>query len=503
MRIDLETAKLFPPEMIYRLKFLPLGWKDGRLQVAMVEPENPLYREEIEDFINARILPIKITQEEFEEELRRADLVKGVLEEASAEFAGEEVMEVAEEEVSVETLTLQEASIVKLVNSIVFTAVHRGASDIHIEATDRVVKVKYRIDGVLYPAMEPIHKKFHAGIISRIKVMADLDIAERRIPQDGRFQLKIKGKKIDFRVSILPGIHGEECVIRILDKEYLASSFKELTLDKLGFDEEIIRKIRKHIRLPYGMFLVTGPTGSGKTTTLYAALNEIVTEEEKIITIEDPVEYNIPGILQIPVNEKKGLTFARGLRSILRHDPDKIMVGEIRDPETAEIAVQAALTGHLVMTTVHANNVFDVISRFVHMGVDLHSLVSALNAVLAQRLVRKLCPYCKVETKLKEEELMENGLDPEKYRDHIFYRPTGCEFCSHTGYRGRMAIGEFLELSDTIKEMIVDRKPARLIKQEARRQGMRFIRESGVDKVLAGETSLDELNKVTFVSLEK
>ncbi len=503
MKIDLEVARGFPPEMIYRIKFLPLGWKDGRLQVAMVEPDNPIHREEIEDFVNARIIPVKISEEEFEEELRRADLVKGVLEEASAEFAGEEVMEVGEEEVSVESLTLQEASIVKLVNSIVFTAVHRGASDIHIEATDRNVRVKYRIDGVLYPAMEPIHKKFHPGIISRIKVMADLDIAERRIPQDGRFQLKIKGKKIDFRVSILPGIHGEECVIRILDKEHLASSFKELTLDKLGFDEEVVRKIRRHIRLPYGMFLVTGPTGSGKTTTLYAALNEIVTDEEKIITIEDPVEYNIPGILQIPVNEKKGLTFARGLRSILRHDPDRIMVGEIRDPETAEIAVQAALTGHLVMTTVHANNVFDVISRFVHMGIDLHSLVSALNAVLAQRLVRRLCPYCKVETRLSREELEENGLDPERFADHVFYRPGGCDFCSHTGYRGRMAIGEFLELSDTIKEMIVERKSPRLIKKEARRLGMRFIRENGMDKVLAGETSLEELNKVTFVSLEK
>ncbi len=503
MKIDVELARTFPPEMIYRIRFLPLGWKDGRLEVAMVEPDNPLFREEIESFIGARILPRKISEEEFEEEIKRADLVKGVLEEASEEFAGEEVMEVREEEVSVESLTLQESSIVKLVNSIVFSAVHRGASDIHIEATDKNVKVKYRIDGVLYQAMEPIQKRFHSGIISRIKVMADLDIAEKRIPQDGRFQLRIKGKKIDFRVSILPGIHGEECVIRILDKEHLATSFRDLTLDKLGFDEDIVKKIRKHIRLPYGMFLVTGPTGSGKTTTLYAALNEIVTEEEKIITIEDPVEYSVPGILQIPVNEKKGLTFARGLRSILRHDPDRIMVGEIRDAETAEIAVQAALTGHLVMTTVHANNVFDVISRFVHMGIDLHSLVSALNAVLAQRLVRRLCDSCKVETRVEREVLIENGLDPDKYSSHIFFAPGGCEFCNHTGYRGRMAIGEFLELSDTIKEMIVERKPARLIKQEARKQGMEFIREKGMQKVLDGVTSLEELNKVSFASLEK
>ena len=503
MKINADLARTFPPEMIYRIKFFPVEWKNGRLEVAMVDPENPLFREEIETFIGAKILPLKISEEEFDEEIRRIDLVKGVLEEASEEFAGDELMEVGEEEVSVETLTLQESSIVKLVNSIVFSAVHRGASDIHIEATDKNVKVKYRIDGVLYPAMEPIHKKFHSGIISRIKVMADLDIAEKRIPQDGRFQLRIKGKKIDFRVSILPGSHGEECVIRILDKEHLAASFKELTLDKLGFDEDIVKKIRKHIRLPYGMFLVTGPTGSGKTTTLYAALNEIVTEEEKIITIEDPVEYTVPGVLQIPVNEKKGLTFARGLRSILRHDPDRIMVGEIRDPETAEIAVQAALTGHLVMTTVHANNVFDVISRFVHMGIDLHSLVSALNAVLAQRLVRKLCENCKVETKYSPEVLEDNGLDPKVYSKHTFYKPGGCEFCNHTGYRGRMAIGEFLELSDSIKEMIVDRKPARLIKNEARKQGMEFIREKGMKRVLEGITSLEELNKVSFASLEK
>ncbi len=503
MRMDVELARLFTPELIYRIKFLPLGWQDRKLKIAMVDPDNPLFREEIESFIGAKIIPSKISEEEFEEEIREADLVKGVLEEASEAFSGEEIMGVGEEEVSVESLSLQESSIVKLVNSVVFTAVHRGASDIHIEVTDRNVKVKYRVDGVLYPAMEPIQKKFHSGIISRIKVMADLDIAEKRIPQDGRFQLRIKGKKIDFRVSILPGIHGEECVIRILDKEHLASSFKKLTLDKLGFDEDVVRSIRKHINFPYGMFLVTGPTGSGKTTTLYAALSEIVTEEEKIITIEDPVEYNVPGILQIPVNEKKGLTFARGLRSILRHDPDKVMVGEIRDPETAEIAVQAALTGHLVMTTVHANNVFDVISRFVHMGIDLHSLVSALNATLAQRLVRKLCPHCKIEVKYDKSTLEENGFDPEIYSGHTFYKPGGCDFCNRTGYRGRMAIGEFLELSDTIKEMIVARKPSRLIKEEARKSGMEFIREKGMKKVIEGATSLRELNKVSFASLEK
>jgi type IV pilus assembly protein PilB len=348
--------------------------------------------------------------------------------------------------------------------------------------------------------MEPIDKKFQSPIISRIKVMSDLDIAERRVPQDGRFRLKIKDKTIDFRVSIMPSFYGEDAVIRILDKEMITEAISDLRLDLLGFSDEVLRKFMKYITQPYGMVLVTGPTGSGKTTSLYAALTEIKSPEDKIVTIEDPVEYQIEGITQIPVNEKKGLTFARGLRSILRHDPDKIMVGEIRDPETAQIAIQSALTGHLVFTTVHANNVFDVIGRFLHMQVDPYSFISALNCILAQRLVRVLCPACKSSVKYKKEQLVESGLDPKIYKDQIFYEARGCLDCSFTGYQGRTAIAELLELSDEIREMILDKKPLSEVKKRASFEGMIFLREVGMaEKVLTGVTSLKELNKVTFV----
>ena len=290
----------------------------------------------------------------------------------------------------------------------------RRASDIHIETRDREVVIKYRIDGVLYQAMEPIDKKFHSTIISRIKVMSELDISEKRIPQDGRFKLRIKGRTVDFRVSIMPSVHGEDAVIRILDKESMGEEFRQLSLDICGFARRELKRVRRLIKEPYGMVLVTGPTGSGKTTTLYAALSEIRNEEDKIITIEDPVEYQLPGITQIPVNEKKGLTFARGLRSILRHDPDKIMVGEIRDEETAQIAVQSALTGHLVFTTVHANNVVDVLGRFLNMGIEPYNFVSAMNCILAQRLVRLVCPSCKRKVVPSKQLLEESGFDPDQ-----------------------------------------------------------------------------------------
>jgi type IV pilus assembly protein PilB len=348
--------------------------------------------------------------------------------------------------------------------------------------------------------VDTIDKKFQESIISRIKVMSDLDIAERRVPQDGRFRLRIRDKTIDFRISIMPSIYGEDAVIRILDKEMITDAITELRLDLLGFSDHILTRFHKYIVQPYGMVLVTGPTGSGKTTTLYAALSEIKSPEDKIITIEDPVEYQIGGITQIPVNEKKGLTFARGLRSILRHDPDKIMVGEIRDPETAQIAIQSALTGHLVFTTVHANNVFDVIGRFLHMKVDPYSFISALNSILAQRLVRVLCPSCKHSVTYSSELLIESGLDPQKYKSQLFYEAKGCSECYYTGYKGRTAIAELLELSDEIRELILERKLLSEVRKRAKKEGMIFLREVGIDeKVLKGLTSLKELNKVTFV----
>jgi type IV pilus assembly protein PilB len=361
------------------------------------------------------------------------------------------------------------------------------------------VLAKYRIDGVLHPALEPLDKKHHETIVSRLKVMSELDIAEKRVPQDGRFRLRVKGRTIDFRVSIMPSIHGEDAVIRILDKEQLHAAFRSLRLDVLGFSEPDLRKLRKYITEPYGMVLVTGPTGSGKTTTLYAALSEIASPEDKIITIEDPVEYQIPGIVQVPVNEKKGLTFARGLRSILRHDPDKIMVGEVRDSETAQIAVQSALTGHLVFTTVHANNVFDVLGRFLHMGVEPGNFVSALNCVMAQRLVRLLCRSCKRQAAPTAELLRESGLDPDLYHDQVFYDAAGCDECGFTGYLGRTAVAELLDMSDRIRQLVLERRPAGEIKQAAREEGMTLLRDSALEKVFAGLTTLREINKVTFV----
>jgi type IV pilus assembly protein PilB len=404
-----------------------------------------------------------------------------------------------EEVLSLESIDKDESPIIKLIHTTVFDAIQRRASDIHIEVTDRNVLIKYRIDGVLYSATDPIDIKFHSAIVSRIKVMSDLDIAERRVPQDGRFKLRTGGKTIDFRVSILPSAFGEDVVIRILDKESITSGVNSLRLDSLGFDENDLKRFRKSIQEPYGMVLVTGPTGSGKTTTLYAAMSEINTGVDKFITIEDPVEYQLRGVTQIPVNEKKGLTFARGLRSILRHDPDKIMVGEIRDAETGQIAVQSALTGHLVFTTVHANNAFDVLGRFLNMGIEPYNFVSSLNCILAQRLVRILCPRCKKPVTLSRKELEDSAMNYEKYGNHQYYEAGGCKDCNFTGFRGRKAITEFLDLSDRIREMILERRPSSELRKAAMTEGMTTLRQSALAKVTAGETTLKEINRVTFI----
>jgi len=404
-----------------------------------------------------------------------------------------------------ESLTLKGISedtspVIKLVHSTLYDALKGGASDIHIESNLTGLSIKYRIDGVLIAAGEVPGVETAEQVISRIKVMSELDIAERRIPQDGRFKVTIQGREVDFRVSIMPSSFGEDAVLRILDRQSLSGQMQGLSLDLLGFDAESIAGFRRLAREPYGMVLVTGPTGSGKTSTLYAAISEINRGDDKIITIEDPVEYHLPGVLQIPVNEKKGLTFARGLRSILRHDPDKIMVGEIRDAETAQIAIQSALTGHLVFTTVHANNVFDVIGRFMHMGVDPYSFVSALNGILAQRLVRLTCTHCAEPQQPAAELLEASGILPERAKDYRFVVGRGCGLCRGTGYKGRKAIAEMLHLNDEIRELIVAREPIRRIKEAARRQGTRYLREAALDLVRLGETTLQEINRVTFVA---
>jgi type II secretory ATPase GspE/PulE/Tfp pilus assembly ATPase PilB-like protein len=404
-----------------------------------------------------------------------------------------------EEILSLEKLTADTSPIIRLIDSTLYDAINKRASDIHIENSQEGVLIKYRVDGVLYRATEPLPSHFQSPVISRIKVMSELDISERRIPQDGRFKVLVGGRSIDFRVSILPSSFGEDAVIRILDKESIAADLKGLSLEALGFNEREKRRFRRVIREPYGMVLVTGPTGSGKTTTLYAALSEIYNEQEKIITIEDPVEYQVRGVVQVPVNEKKGLTFARGLRSILRHDPDKIMVGEIRDPETAQISVQSALTGHLVFTTVHANNVFDVLGRFLHMGLDPYNFVSCLNCVAAQRLVRKICSGCKAPMKYEDHDLREAGLDPDRFRETTFYAGTGCSQCHGLGYFGRVAILELLDLNDEIRELIINKAPMSRLRDAAARAGTVFLREAALEKVFSGVTTLEEINRVTFV----
>jgi len=500
--LDRELIQSVPVEFLHRLSFVPLGEGGGVMRIAVADPSDLSSIDDIESFLGRKVEVYAASKRAIAEALRKSETAMQVLRDATEGYVTQVVeRDIAGEEdvISIEKLADQDGSIIKLVNTIIFTAVQKRASDIHIESKEDDAKIKFRIDGVLGEAMEAIDKRFQAPIISRIKVMSDLDIAERRVPQDGRFRLKIKDKTIDFRVSIMPCIYGEDAVIRILDKEMITEAIRELRLDLLGFSEEIQRKFRKYITQPYGMVLVTGPTGSGKTTTLYAALTEIKSPEDKIVTIEDPVEYQIDGITQIPVNEKKGLSFARGLRSILRHDPDKIMVGEIRDPETAQIAIQSALTGHLVFTTVHANNVFDVIGRFLHMQVDPYSFISALNCILAQRLVRVLCPRCKTAVRYTPDQLRESGLDPERHADRVFHEPKGCPECHFTGYQGRTAIAEILELSDTIREMILEKKPLSEVKKRARSEGMIPLRETGIRKVLSGVTSLKDLNKVTFV----
>jgi type IV pilus assembly protein PilB len=500
--LDRELIQSFPVDFLYRSNFIPLKKNKTSVEIAIADPSDIEAIDSIESFMGMKVKVFAATKHSIHEALRKGETALQVLKDATEGF----VMQVVDKEggedeevISVEKLADQDGSIIKLVNSIVFTAVQKRASDVHIESKEDGVTIKYRIDGVLGEAMEPIDKKFQSPIISRIKVISDLDIAERRVPQDGKFRLKIKDKTIDFRVSIMPSIYGEDAVIRILDKEMITLAFSELRLDLLGFSDNVLERFNRYIVQPYGMVLVTGPTGSGKTTTLYAALTEIKSPEDKIVTIEDPVEYQIDDITQIPVNEKKGLTFARGLRSILRHDPDKIMVGEIRDPETAQIAIQSALTGHLVFTTVHANNVFDVIGRFLHMQVDPYSFISALNCILAQRLVRVLCSVCKEVVHYSETELIESGLDPERFENQEFFESHGCPECSYTGYQGRTAIAELLELSDEIREMILEKKPLSEVRKRAKEEGMVFLREVGMDKVLAGVTSLKELNKVTFV----
>ncbi len=506
-KIQHDLLRTVPVELMFRYNFVPIEQTPDALVIAVSDPSRLMVLDEISGLLGSRIVPRVATLSQITEVLKKTEQSQRVLDEASEGLTFDVLTgdDNSDENISIEKLTSEEdiSPIIRLVDTTIFTALERRASDIHIESYDDSVHVKYRIDGVLQEAMAPIAHEHHGTILGRIKIMSELDIAEKRVPQDGRFRVRYKNRLIDFRVSIMPTIYGENAVLRVLDKESMSEKFKHLTLDVVGFADEDLRRFRRYIREPYGMVLVTGPTGSGKTTTLYAALNEIKSDEDKIITIEDPVEYQIRGITQIPVNEKKGLTFARGLRSILRHDPDKILVGEIRDQETAQIAINSALTGHLVFTTVHANNVVDVLGRFLNMGVEAYNFVSALNCILAQRLVRTICEYCGRTVHYDDEALTASGLDPAEWRSFEFREGAGCMECGGTGYRGRTAIHELLDLTDNIREIILAKKPTSEIRKEAQKEGMSFLRESALERVRRGVTTLKEINKVTFIEASR
>jgi type IV pilus assembly protein PilB len=499
-RVDPRYYETLSVKLMQRVPFVPIAERAGGLTIAIAEPQNLLGLDELELLIGKPLDWVVSSRSAILAALERSEGSSQALRELEAEYRS---FLVKEDDRGLEIPALNQAGedqspAVKLLDSILLSAMQRRASDIHIEAADRSTKVKLRVDGILIPAMEPLDIRLHAPLVSRLKVMSELDIAERRVPQDGSFRMRLDRKTVDFRVSILPSVFGESVVIRILDRDSIATGVSALKLERLGFNPEDLKRFRRAITRPYGMVLVTGPTGSGKTTTLYAAISEMNTLEDKLITIEDPVEYQLSGVVQISVNEKKGLTFARGLRSILRHDPDKIMVGEIRDPETAQIAIQSALTGHLVLTTVHANNVFDVIGRFASMGIDTYNFLAALNCVLAQRLVRILCPSCRMPMQAQQGLIEESGLDYEQYKDTPFYEGKGCPQCHGTGYRGRKCITEFLDLTDEIKEMIHAERPLSEIRYRAVTDGMITLRQSALKKMLNGETSLREVNRVTF-----
>ncbi len=481
-------------------KCLPCRDADGHLIVAFSDPFDEALQAWVENTIAQPFVWHLAHSGDIEAFLARQEEGLHAMDSALPTAEDSTAIDGGVDDLSILAISESTSPVVRLVHSTLYDALKVEASDIHLETGPSGLSIKYRIDGVLSLVGAVHGTEMAEQVISRVKVMSELDIAERRIPQDGRFKVSSRGREIDVRVSIMPSIFGEDAVLRVLDKQMLSDQIKGLRLDYLGFDPETIGVLRRLASEPYGMLLVTGPTGSGKTTTLYAVISEINHGQDKIVTIEDPVEYQLPGVLQIPVNEKKGLTFARGLRSILRHDPDTIMVGEIRDTETAQIAVQSALTGHLVFTTVHANNVFDVIGRFLHMGVTASSFVSALNGIVAQRLVRHICPHCAQDYVPDAQLLATSGITPEEAQGFRFRMGSGCGQCRGTGFKGRKAIAEVLTLNDELREMIAGGEPIRRIKEAARANGTHLLRESALNLVRRGETTLQEINRVTFVA---
>ena len=498
---DANLLNMFKLDFMSKYLLVPYQKKDGILEIAMAEPALSFDAvDELELLTDMTISIVVASEPRIKQNLKKVDASQKLLDTVSVDMRLSLVRETdkGEDVLTSETVSAEESPIVKLVDSTILDGIMKRASDIHIEATENGVIIRYRLDGMLHQATDPIDIQYQSPIVSRIKVMAELDIAEKRVPQDGKFKLVVMDQYVDFRVSILPSVFGENVVIRILDRESVSSGSGEFQLDGMGLPDTELVRIRRMIHAPYGMFLMTGPTGSGKTTTLYRALSEVNSKDVKIVTIEDPVEYELAGVTQIPVNEKKGLTFAKGLRAILRHDPDKILVGEIRDPETAQIALQSALTGHLVFTTIHANSSFEVINRFIHMGIEPYNLMSALNCVVAQRLIRVLCD-CKEKTSHSEKTLVDSGLAPQKLHNQIFYKAKGCEICKGTGFSGRKAIIELIELDDDMRTLFIDRAPIGVLKKKALDAGSVFLRMAAIQEVMSWVTTLEEANRVTFI----
>ncbi len=497
---DLNLIELFDIDFMVKNRVIPFRIIEQLFEIAVADPLDFMRAaEDISFATDLNISFVVVSEKRLTEFLKNIESSRDVLnisDEMRLPIIRES--EKGEYEVSVERISAEESPVVKLIDSTILDAINKKASDIHLESSDKGLIIRYRIDGMLYQAAEPLELKNQNAIVSRLKVMSELDISEKRVPQDGRFKLKVKGRFVDFRISILPSIFGENAVIRILDQERMTPVRSSLSLGDMDIPEKELTRLRRQIKAPYGMFLMTGPTGSGKTTTLYRALSEVNESSIKVITIEDPVEYQIPGITQIAVNQKKGLTFSQGLRSILRHDPDKILVGEIRDAETAAIAIQSALTGHQVFTTVHANSTFDVLHRFMHLGIDVFNLVAALNCIVAQRLIRILCS-CKKEVQISETVMVESGLELQQWLNTTFYAPSGCPRCNGTGFSGRKAILELLELDSNLKEMILEKASISQLKKYAIERGVLFLRDAALYEVKHGKTSLDEANRVTFI----
>ena len=498
---EFDLFEQIPFDLMTQYQFVPYKKNEEQLFIALSEPGNFIdFVDSLEMLIDMEISIAIASSEKISELLKKFEVSRNMFGAVSDDMRLPIVKQSdrGEDILSFEKVSTEESQIIKIVDSTILDAINKQASDIHIEASASGLIIRYRIDGMLHQATDPLDIQHLNPIISRIKVMSELDISEKRIPQDGRFKLKVMDRYIDFRISILPTINGENAVIRILDRDHLEAEAGKFKLEGMGLPQKELARLKRLIKAPYGMFLMTGPTGSGKTTTLYRALSEVNSKDTKIITIEDPVEYQLKGIVQIPVNVKKGLTFASGLRSILRHDPDKILVGEIRDTETAQIALQSALTGHLVFTTVHANSSFEVINRFTHMGVQPYNLMAALNCIAAQRLIRILCD-CKTEMTLTSDMMTESGINPDRYSRKIFYKAAGCEFCKGTGYKGRKAIVEIVELNDNMKEMFIKKSSTTELKKMAVESGTTFLRNAALREVINGETTLEEANRVTFV----